>query len=91
MLAVLSRPDSLQVLGTACGLHCKLRALHDALRERYPFVDRMAVALYEMKTRRIRTFLQSQEGEPPLARYETLLEDAPALARLLENREARVV
>lgn len=91
MLAVLSRPDTLQALGAACGLKSKLKAMHGALQARYPFIDRLALALYESSTRRLRTFLQSQEGEPPLALYESLLEEAPALARMLEAREARVV
>lgn len=91
MLAIQSRPDTLQALGTACGLKGKLAALHGALRQRYPFIDRMAMALYDPDTRQLRTFLQSQDGQAPLALYETLLEDAPALASLLERREARVV
>lgn len=91
MLAVQARPDTLQALGTACGLKGKVIALHGALQQRYPFIDRLALALYEASTGRLRTFLQSQAGEPPLSLYETLLEDAPALGALLETRAARVV
>lgn len=91
MNAVLTRTDSLHALGANAGLNGKFEALHAALRARHPFVHRLALALFDEDTRRVRTFLQSNLGAPPLTLYEVRLDEAPGLARLAERGASRVV
>lgn len=69
----------------------KLEALHQALRVRHPFVDRIALALYDPHAKTLRTFLHSSGGESPLLHYEASLENAPSLMAILEDGRPRVL
>lgn len=84
-------PDGLAALGRSGGLSAKLQALHEALRRRHPAIDRLAVALFDPDTQRVKTFVHSTQGEPPLALYEAVLEAAPSLAGLVRTRASRVI
>ena len=83
--------DILAPLGAKGSLGGKLEVMHGALRVDHPHVDRMALALFDAGASRVRTFLQSQDGALPFSLYDTLLEDAPALAQLAEGAAVRVV
>lgn len=69
----------------------RLRALHDMLLGRYPFIHRIAIALYDPATDGLKTFASSNEGGAPLTRYEARLADVPSLRVLAEGRRTRVV
>jgi HD-GYP domain-containing protein (c-di-GMP phosphodiesterase class II) len=69
----------------------KLEILHAAIRRRFPFVARLAVAVFDPKRKVLKTFLASGEGESPLVRYESRLEDAPHLLEILKVGRPRVV
>lgn len=84
-------PDILEPLGATGSLGGKLKVLHEALQTQHPEVDRMALALFDAGSTRVRTFLQSQDGALPFSLYDTLLEDAPALAQLAQGAAVRVV
>lgn len=76
----------------ACGtLREKVDAVHAAIREEFPFVDRVALALFDPRTRSLRTFLHSSGGDRPLDHYEAALEEAPSLLDLLERGRPRVI
>lgn len=83
--------SALTALGETQGLNARLALLHKALRQRHAFIDRLAVAPFEPETRRVRTFVHSTHGEPPLAFYEAVLEEAPSLAALAASGEPRVI
>ncbi len=91
MEPVQARADSLQELGAESSLPEKIAALHRSLRRRLPFVSRIAVALHDEATKRLRTFVHSTDGPVPIAWYEAPMSDAPELARLMSSGEARVV
>lgn len=84
-------PDLLHPLDGPAPLGRKLEGLHQLLQARLPQVHRMALALYDAESGRVSTFLQSQAGAPPMSLYDTLLQDAPALAQVAEGQEVRVV
>ena len=69
----------------------RLRALHELLRTVYPFIHRIAIALYDPATDWLKTFASSNEGCAPLTRYEALLAEVPSLRVLADNRRSRVI
>ena len=72
-------------------LNHSLEKLHRQVREHFPFVVRIAVALYEPKTDEIRTFLYSPVKGSPLRHYATQLASATWLDDLRRSRRSRVI
>ena len=69
----------------------QLQAVHELIRSRYSFVDRIALALYEVETDLLKTFVSSNTDHVLLKQYEVPLSEVPSLARLVANRESRLV
>lgn len=61
------------------------------IRSVLPGIVRIAAALYDPGSDRLKTFVQSTCGANPLPRYETRLSAMPSLAILAKNRQSRVV
>jgi HD-GYP domain-containing protein (c-di-GMP phosphodiesterase class II) len=84
-----------QILASALNHHApfssKLRSLHASLVQRFPEVDRVAVALYDAKTDTLKTFAHSSGSAAPLSAYQAKLADTPSLKRLAETRNSRVI
>ncbi|MBK7208568.1 MAG: ATP-binding cassette domain-containing protein [Elusimicrobia bacterium] len=72
-------------------LNQNLKTLHRAVRERFPYVHRIAVALYDAQTHRINTYLASGDEGKPLAHYQSTLPEAVSLKKVLRERRIRVV
>jgi HD-GYP domain-containing protein (c-di-GMP phosphodiesterase class II) len=72
-------------------LNHRLEKLHKQVREYFPFVARIAVALYEPKTDDIKTFLYSPAESSPLRHYATKLASATWLDDLRRSRRSRVI
>lgn len=83
--------DALNALNRDVPLSDKLQNIHDVLAERFAFVDRIAIALYDAQTRVLKTFTHSTTGKAPLVLYETPLDKAPSLLSILEQGRPRVV
>jgi HD-GYP domain-containing protein (c-di-GMP phosphodiesterase class II) len=81
----------LTILSKNISARDKLRQIHELLRKSFPFISRISVALYEEETDTLKTFIDSTDGDSPLVHYETRVSDAPALKRVIENEERRVV
>lgn len=69
----------------------QLKAVHELIQSRYKFVDRIALALYEVETDLLKTFVSSNTDHVLLKQYEVPLSDVPSLAKLAANRESRVI
>ena len=87
--------SSERVLGRAefekSGLAQRIQRLHAILRARYPFIARVALALYDPETDLLKTFASSTEGGQTLTRHEATLASVPSLLALRDARQARVV
>lgn len=84
--------DVLDVLNRNVPITEKLGFLHDFLRKKYDFVDRIAIALHEEKYGTLKTFIYSNSNnEPTLVRYESTLSGAPSLREILEKGRPRVI
>lgn len=89
--AVALGTDRLGALGGSEPLAQKLRAVHAALAAPFPFVARIAVAVFDPRNATLKTYLHSSGDDDPLPHYQVALADAPSLARLIAGREVRVV
>jgi HD-GYP domain-containing protein (c-di-GMP phosphodiesterase class II) len=83
--------DSFGFLGEKGPLKDKLMFAHQQLKNDMPFIDRIAVTLYDPKTRVIKTFLHSSGDDNPMSNYQSLIDDAPALKEILQRRQPRVL
>src|SRR5574343_1214513 len=86
-----SAPHTTPLTRPAHDLTSQLRLIHGLVRSRYPFVDRIALALYEPATDRLKTFVRSNSDEVLLKRYEVELSQVPSLMALVRERRSRVV
>jgi len=69
----------------------KLISTHKSLSEIFPFIVRIAITLYDPETRVIKTYLHSSDDENPLENYQTLIDDAPSLKKILDKGLPRVI
>jgi len=83
--------DALADLNSDSSLREKLQSAHSAVQETFPFIARIAIALYDPQTHVLKTYLHSSGEDNPLENYETSLEDAPSLKHILEVGRPRVI
>jgi HD-GYP domain-containing protein (c-di-GMP phosphodiesterase class II) len=83
--------DQLHEIDRHIGLTSKLEIIHSAVRERFPFIVRIASAVYDPKTDQLTTFLHSSGGENPLAHYAAKLSETPSLKEIVERGQPRVI
>jgi HD-GYP domain-containing protein (c-di-GMP phosphodiesterase class II) len=72
-------------------LNQRLGRVHEQVREYFPFIVRISVALYDPKTDDIKTFLYSPSEDSPLRHYRTKLTGAGWLDDLRRSRRSRVI
>jgi HD-GYP domain-containing protein (c-di-GMP phosphodiesterase class II) len=61
------------------------------LKDRFDFIDRISVAIYDPKTDLLKTFVHSSDGENPLVLYSAKLADSASLQEILKVGRPRVV
>ncbi len=83
--------DKLGPLHGNAKLADKVRIIHTALGERFPFIRRIAAAVYDAGTDTLKTFLYTGEEDSPLAHYTAQLADAPSLREIVDKGRPRVV
>jgi HD-GYP domain-containing protein (c-di-GMP phosphodiesterase class II) len=69
----------------------KIGSIHGAVKNRFPFIDRIAVAVYDPKTDMLKTFSHSSGGENPLSRYQAKLADSKSLTEIHKTRRPRLI
>ena len=72
-------------------LNLRLERVHREVREYFPFIVHLSVALYDPQTDDIKTFLYSPAEGSPLEHYHTKLASARWLDELRRSRRARVI
>ena len=82
--------DALEGLNKQISLHEKIIAAHKSVSEIFPFIVRIAIALYEPETKILKTYLHSSGTDSPLDNYQALLDDAPSLKAILDKGLPRV-
>jgi HD-GYP domain-containing protein (c-di-GMP phosphodiesterase class II) len=88
---VFEHNDTLHVLTQKSTLDEKLIAIHRFLNETFPFIVRIAIAIYDSETKVLKTFLHSSGDDNPLDHYHSVLEKAPSLKSIFEKGKPRVI
>ena len=83
--------DILNELNSNLPIDIKLVAVHRVLQERFNFVDRIAIALYDPKTDTVKTFLDTNNDGGPLVHYQARLSDSPSLRQIQETGSPRII
>ena len=89
--ATFDHEDHLNSLDKNIGLAKKLEYIHGALMERFPFISRIAAAIYDPETDLLKTFVHSSGGDDPLTHYQAKLGDTQSLREILAKGRPRVV
>jgi len=83
--------DLLEDLNKHLPLKDKLISAHHAIADKFSFIARIAVAIYDPETRLLKTYLHSSGDDKPLEHYQALLDDAPSLKQILKKGQPRVI
>ncbi|MDH5446632.1 MAG: HD domain-containing protein [Gammaproteobacteria bacterium] len=83
--------DTLHELNKNIPVGDKLLYVHNVLKQRYEYIDRIAIAVYDPKTDLLKTFLHSSGQDEPLNHYQASLADSPSLQEILQKNKPRVV
>lgn len=83
--------DTLVELNKNVPLDNKLLYVHNVLKQRYDFIDRIAIAVYDPNTDILKTFLHSSGTDEPLNHYQAKLADSTSLQDILKHGKPRVV
>jgi HD-GYP domain-containing protein (c-di-GMP phosphodiesterase class II) len=83
--------DVLENLNKLVPLQDKLYATHQAISELFPFIVRIAIAIYDPETSVLKTYMHSSGDDNPLDHYNTLIDDAPSLKEILKTGLPRVI
>lgn len=82
--------DALEELNKHIPLREKLIATHKSVSEIFPFIVRIAIAIYDPQTSVLKTYLHSSGDDNPLDHYQALLDEAPSLKQILKKGLPRV-
>ncbi|GLX79767.1 transcriptional regulator [Thalassotalea insulae] len=82
--------DKLDALNQHLSLHDKIISIHKTLSERYPFIVRIAIAIYDPKTGLLKTFIHSSD-EHALEHYQAHLDEVPSLKAIIDKGLPRVI
>ncbi|MFE8070467.1 HD domain-containing protein [Marinobacteraceae bacterium S3BR75-40.1] len=83
--------DTLNKLNSDSPINKKLQFVHATIQERYPSITRIAVALFDDKSRTLSTFIYSSDRPSPLYHYQARIDEVPSLKKLMENGATRVI
>lgn len=83
--------DLLEDLNKQLPLKDKLISAHGSIQQKFPFIVRIAITLYDSETRTLKTYLDSSGEDKPLLHYQSPLENAPSLKEILDKGFPRII
>lgn len=83
--------DVLVELNKHVPLQDKLQATHQSVSDLFPFIVRIAIAIYDPETSVLKTYMHSSGDDNPLEHYSALIDDAPSLKEILKTGLPRVI
>lgn len=91
MTYLFSHIDHLEALNKKLSLSEKLDNIRNALLEHNPFIDRIAVAIYDPGTDMLKTLAYSSDIPISLVHYQAKMRDATSLCEILKAGKPRIV
>ncbi len=83
--------DLLNDLNKSLCLKERLVSTHHSIQEKFPFISRIAIALYDSEAHLLKTYMDSSGDVQPLLHYQSTLDNAPSLQAMLAKGLPRVV
>lgn len=83
--------DSLDALNKNIPVREKLVFTHNALKEKYDFIDRIAIAIYDPRSEMVKTYIDSSGDAHPLEHYQATLDQASTLREIIEHKRPMVI
>lgn len=83
--------DALAAITQNKSVNEKIGLIHREIRTHYPFIDRIAVAIYEEERDLLKTFVYSSDIPSPLQFYQITLSSTASLCAIAAGGQARVV
>lgn len=90
-LPITAYADALVGISQEKSVNEKLSVIHDEVRTHFPFLNRIAVAIYEPERDLLKTFVYSSDIAPPLQFYQITLSSSKSLSEIANTGKARVV
>jgi len=91
-LDLFAHHDTLAQLHEDIPLSDKLSFIHQIIVQDFPFISRLAIALFDEKTDMLKTYTHSTaDSDSPISTYEAPLSSAPSLREIIEHRRPRLV
>lgn len=91
MTNLFKHTDRFEALNKKMPLSDKLDNIRTSLIKQHPFVDRIAIAVYDPGTDMLKTLTYSSNEPSPLTHYQAKLQDATSLCEILKEGKPRVV
>jgi HD-GYP domain-containing protein (c-di-GMP phosphodiesterase class II) len=88
---MLIHKDILWKLNKEVSLKTKLVAIHEVIRSRFEFIQRISVAVYDVRSKLVRTFLSSSNIEDPSELYTIRMDQSTSLLETWRTGVSRVV
>jgi HD-GYP domain-containing protein (c-di-GMP phosphodiesterase class II) len=82
--------DRCNELHHSSSLNEKIRLVHQMIQQDFPFIDRVAVALFDADMNILKTFVHSGK-DLPLQFYECLIDNAPSIREIKNQKKNRLV
>jgi HD-GYP domain-containing protein (c-di-GMP phosphodiesterase class II) len=83
--------DKLNVLNQNISLHEKITSTHKIISETFPFIARIAIAIYDSATGLIKTYIHSSEDDHSLTHHQAYLNEVPSLKKIIDKGLPRVI
>ena len=83
--------DQLNELNKQIPLREKLVSTHKSINSVFPFIVRIAIAIYDAETGLIKTYMHSSGDDNPLDNYQANINDVPSLKNILKKGLPRVI
>jgi HD-GYP domain-containing protein (c-di-GMP phosphodiesterase class II) len=83
--------DHFSALNGNLPLSDKLTFVHELLKQRIDFIERIAVAIYDPQSDLLKTFVHSSGGDSPLTLYSARLSDSETMQEIIKVGRPRLV
>ena len=83
--------DNLSKIGQEGSASEKLAIIHEEIKRHMPFIERIAVTIYEEERDLLKTYICSDEDEKVLEFYQSKLSDSHTLSEIVHNGAPRVI
>lgn len=83
--------DRLNLLNKHIPLQEKISSTHKIISETFPFIARIAIAIYDPGTGLIKTYIHSSDDDDSLTHHQAYIDEVPSLKKMIDKGLPRVI